>query len=146
MSRSGTARSPWFIAFVTAAVALGALVITLNFTGGKQPERRPIPHRDSVHDSAFARAMGLALGPSIVGGNQVTELLNGDQIFPAMLDAIQRAQKTVTFESYIYWGGGVGRKFAIALSERARAGVKVHVLVDWAGSYKIDPSERQTLQ
>ena len=57
---------------------------------------------------------------------------------PAMLGAIRAAQQTITFESYIYWSGEIGREFAQALAERAKAGVKVHVLLDWVGSQKVD--------
>ncbi len=63
---------------------------------------------------------------------------NGDEIFPAMLSAIRSARETITFETYIYWSGRIGKDFADALSERARAGVKVHVLLDWVGSGKMD--------
>ena len=63
-------------------------------------------------------------------------LLNGDRIFPAMLAAIRQARRTITFETYIYWSESIGREFADALIERARAGVKVHVLLDWVGSGK----------
>ena len=129
-----------FVMISTVAVTLLAGVLARNFIGGESGVQRRIPRLYSVHDSAFARAMGLALGPSIVGGNQVVALMNGDVIFPAMLQAIQGAQKTITFETYIYWAGGIGEQFAVALSERARAGVKVHVLVDWVGSDKIDAS------
>lgn len=80
--------------------------------------------------------MGSLLGPAILGGNKVTALLNGDEIFPAMLEAIRSAQKTITFETYIYWSGTIGDEFAKALAERAKAGVKVHVLLDWVGSGK----------
>jgi cardiolipin synthase len=55
-----------------------------------------------------------------------------------MLKAIRAANKSITFESYIYWKGEVGKKFADALAERAKSGVKVHVLLDWAGSHKMD--------
>jgi cardiolipin synthase len=68
----------------------------------------------------------------------VQELVNGDRIFPAMLEAIRGAQRTVLFETFIYWSGAIGTEFAQALSERARAGVKVHVLLDWVGSTKVD--------
>jgi cardiolipin synthase len=78
------------------------------------------------------------LGPSIVEGNRYQALVNGDRIFPAMLEAIRSAKETVTFETYIYWSGEIGEQFAQALSERAKAGVKVHVLLDWLGSAKID--------
>jgi cardiolipin synthase len=82
--------------------------------------------------------MGMLLGPDIVRGNRVTALMNGDEIFPAMLEAIRGAKNTVLFETFIYWSGEIGDEFADALSERARAGVKVHVLLDWVGSIKVD--------
>ncbi|WP_227698202.1 phospholipase D-like domain-containing protein, partial [Raoultella sp. 18111] len=85
-------------------------------------------------------AMSHLLGPGIVGGNEVTDLQNGDRIFPPMLAAIRAAQRSITFETYIYWSGDIGKQFADALSERARAGVRVHVLLDWVGSSKMEDS------
>ena len=70
------------------------------------------------------------LGPQIVEGNKVETLLNGGQIFPSMLAAIRAAKSTITFETYIYWSGSIGREFVDAVQERARAGVRVHVLLD----------------
>jgi cardiolipin synthase len=131
-------RSKRFVVFVTAGLSVLAVIVARNFMGGEKSVQRRIPHLYSLHDSAFDRAMGLALGPSIVGGNHVVALLNGDETFPAMLQAIRGSQKTITLETYIYWAGEIGEKFAVALSERARAGVKVHVLVDWVGSSKMD--------
>ena len=55
-----------------------------------------------------------------------------------MLAAIRSASISITFETYIYWSGDIGRAFADALAERARHGVKVHVLLDWVGSAKMD--------
>ena len=85
--------------------------------------------------------MGVLLGPAILEGNRFAVLLNGDEIFPAMLSAIRSAEKSISFESYIYWSGSVGREFAEALSERAKAGVKVHLLLDWLGSSKLDGAQ-----
>ena len=90
-----------------------------------------------VTDPQFSRSIGALIGPPLVAGNAVTELLNGDQIFPSMLEAIRGARATVCFETYIYWSGVVGRRFTDALIERARAGVRVHVVVDWMGA-KVD--------
>jgi len=84
--------------------------------------------------------------PAILEGNRFDVLVNGDEIFPAMLSAIRSAEKSVTFESYIYWSGSIGREFADALSERARAGVKVHVLLDWLGSSKLDSTQLAAMQ
>lgn len=92
----------------------------------------------SIDDPRFARAMNNLLGPSLVDGNKVETLVNGKEIFPSMLQAINSAKKSITFETYIYWSGEVGQQFTKALSERARSGVKVHLLIDWVGSTKID--------
>lgn len=97
-----------------------------------------IEHQYAAEDPRFLRSMGSLVEPGIVGGNQITTLLNGDQIFPAMLAAVRGAQRSICLETYIYWSGEVGAEFAEALGERARAGVKVHVVVDWIGSRKID--------
>ena len=121
------------------ALATGALVLlALNFTAGEKKVQQQLPRLYSTAHPQFERALGSLLGPTIVGGNAVTELLNGDQIFPPMLAAIKAAQKSVTFETYIYWSGDIGKQFASALSERARAGVPVHVLLDWVGSAKME--------
>lgn len=129
----------WTI-LITAMVTLLAAVIAMNFkTSDKKLERR-IEHLYAANSPQFRREMAVLLGPGMVPGNRVTGLQNGDAIFPAMLAAIHSAQKTITFETYIYWSGQIGQEFADALAERARAGVKVKVMVDWMGSLKMDRS------
>jgi cardiolipin synthase len=96
-----------------------------------------IEHRYSVESEQFGRAIGTLLGPSILPGNAVDTLVNGDEIFPAMLDAIRGAKHSVTFETFVYWDGEIADQFAAALSERARAGVAVKVIFDWVGGEKI---------
>jgi cardiolipin synthase len=123
---------------ITVVLTLLAALVYVNFAGNEKKIKTEIAHLYSVDDPQFLRSMGLLLGPSIVDGNTATELVNGDAIFPSMLTAIRGAKKTVLFETYIYWSGEIGDEFADALSERARNGVKVHVLLDWVGSGKID--------
>ncbi|SIT42253.1 Phospholipase D/transphosphatidylase [Paraburkholderia piptadeniae] len=82
--------------------------------------------------------MGLLLGPPVVSGNRFEVLLNGDGIFPSMLEGIASARKSITFETFIYWSGAIGVRIAVALSEKARAGISVHVLLDWVGTQKMD--------
>ncbi len=125
---------------ITAIATLLLTVLATNFKTSEKTLERKIEHRYPVSDPQFRREMGVLLGPGIVAGNQVTDLQNGEQIFPAMLDAIRSARRTVTFETYIYWSGDMGRQFATALSERAKAGVKVKVMIDWAGSIKMEDS------
>ena len=125
-------------ALISSVVTLGVVLLVMNFiTGEKKIERTP-ERRYATDDPQFARSMSVLLGPPIVGGNHVQVLVNGDRIFPAMLAAIAQAQRTITFETYIYWSETIGQKFADALTERARAGVKVHVLLDWLGSVKME--------
>ncbi|MEF9977813.1 MAG: phospholipase D-like domain-containing protein [Thermomonas sp.] len=135
----------WTI-LITAVVTLLAVTLAMNFKTSEKTLERKIEHRYAVADPQFRREMGVLLGPGIIPGNRVTDLQNGDEIFPAMLEAIRGATKTITFETYIYWSGDIGAKFADALAERARAGVKVKVMVDWVGSIKMDDDLLQRMQ
>ena len=131
---------------LTILLALILALLLMNLSVGEKRVSREIPHLYPVDDPQFDRAMGMLLGPDIVPGNRAQELTNGDEIFPAMLEAIRGAQRTVLFETFIYWSGGIGNEFAEALSERARAGVKVHVLLDWVGSIKVDKNLVQRMR
>jgi cardiolipin synthase len=100
----------------------------------KLPMRYHMKHQFSVRDLAFVQTMYALTGTAMVEGNRVDVLKNGDQIFPAMLTAIRGATKTINLEFYIYWDGTIGREFAEALAERARAGVAIKVILDAVGS------------
>ena len=113
-------------------------LLWINASTGEKKIKEPFQPDFSVASPEFSRTISLLLGPELIDGNRISSLQNGDQILPAMLDAIRSAKNSITFETYIYWSGNVGKQFADALSEKAKAGVKVHVLVDWAGSSKID--------
>ena len=120
---------------------MGTLAVTLlvqNWTGAEKKIEQMLPRLYESDDGEFRRSLSALLGPQIVAGNKVETLLNGDQIFPSMLAAIRAAQSTITFETYIYWSDSIGREFVDALQERARAGVRVHVLLDWVGSLKME--------
>ncbi|RYZ69693.1 MAG: cardiolipin synthase B [Lysobacteraceae bacterium] len=123
---------------VTVLVTVLCVVLAMNFaTPEKKLEQLPA-HLYKISDPGFRREMSVMLGPAIVPGNKVTALQDGDQIFPAMLEAIRGAKTSICFETYIYWSGEVGKQFSQALAERARAGIPVNVVVDWAGSIKMD--------
>ena len=127
----------WTIFFTAVATVL-LVVLAMNFATPEKKMERKIEHRHEVADPQFRREMSVMLGPSVVHGNQVTALQNGAEIFAAMLEAIDGAQVSVNFETYIYWSGEIGKKFADSLSSKARAGVPVNVIIDWAGSIKMD--------
>ncbi len=115
-----------------AAGAVGA-EFARNFIPNEKKISHPIELPYGVGDPQFERSLGQLLGPPLVDGNQVTPLRNGDEIFPAMLAAIGRARHSITLESFIYWSGHIAEKFSRALADRARDGVRVHVLLDGLG-------------
>lgn len=116
-----------------------SLLVCVVGCASEKPISYHIESKFGVRDPEFAREMGSLLGPAIIKGNSCKTLVNGEEIFPAMLEAIGSAQKSINFETFILWRGKVGCQFTDALCERARAGVKVHVLLDWFGTDKIDP-------
>jgi cardiolipin synthase len=95
-----------------------------------------------VHDGAgsreaaseYRRALECLLGVPATDGNRVGVLRNGDRFFPAMLEAVGAAVRTVDMQTFGYWSGEVGQEFADALSRRASAGVRVRLLIDALGA------------
>jgi cardiolipin synthase A/B len=84
-------------------------------------------------------------GPIFQGG-EATLLQNGDAFFPAMLNAIRKAEDTVNFEVYIFEPDEVGREFMNAFKDRARAGIEVRLLLDGFGGIKLNKRYRDELQ
>jgi cardiolipin synthase len=78
-----------------------------------------------------------ATGTPYRAGNDVSILQNGDEIFPALLEAVRHAEHSIEFLSYVFWRSHIARQFADALIERARAGVEVRLLVDAVGGASI---------
>jgi cardiolipin synthase len=133
---------------VILVTVIMTVLATIVFRNLATPERR-LDYKLmelSVDDPTFERCMAHLLGPPLIGGNKITTLNNGDEIFPAMLAAIRAAKRSITFETYIYWTSEIGREFAEALAERSRAGVKVHVLLDWIGSRSLDAKSLDLLR
>ncbi len=126
---------------VLGAAAVGGaatLFLARNFFPSEKKIHHEIITNYAVGDDVFVRTMGNLLGPPLLKGNKVTPFENGDQIFPALLEAIRSAQRTITFENFLWKEGEVSDAFAEALTERARAGVKVHFLQDALGCDCLD--------
>jgi len=87
-----------------------------------------------VSSAEFPLTMTGMTGMPLIEGNRVTIYRIGDEFFPAMLYAIELAEHSVTMEQYIFWDGRVGRRFAEAFAEKARAGIPVKLLLDAVGS------------
>ena len=96
-------------------------------------------------EAEFHNALGPLTGADLVAGNRIKSMVNGDEFFPPMLQAIREAQRSVTLETYIWSSGKISDRFIAALSERARAGVKVHALLDGLGGVGLGRSDRERL-
>ena len=131
-SRCDSSQWPKLIG-TAAASSLATLFVVRNFFPAEKKVRHSIRADYNVGDDTFVRTMGHLLGPPLVKGNKVTPLENGDEIFPAMLNGIRLAQRTITFENFLFREGEVSDAFAEALADRARNGVRVHFLQDALG-------------
>ena len=112
---------------------------------GHQP-RQEVTSLYSARSPEFQQSAGSLLGPNFVGGNSISTLVNGDEIFPAMLSAIHSARHSINLETYIFWDGEIAREFTAALSERARAGVHVNMILDAQGTQKMGIENKKQLQ
>ncbi|MFJ7017726.1 phosphatidylserine/phosphatidylglycerophosphate/cardiolipin synthase family protein [Streptomyces sp. NPDC101117] len=84
------------------------------------------------------RRLERLIGVAATEGNTLVPLRNGDEIFPAMLGAIRGAEHTIDMMTFVYWKGQIARDFAVALADRARAGVRVRLLLDGFGAKEIE--------
>jgi cardiolipin synthase len=119
---------------VAGGVFLVWLVLVFLFTPGINYH---LAHRTSVHDKDFLYTIQSTCQAALHHGNQVTLFTDGPQFYPAMLEAIRGAKRSINMECYIFEAGKVGQEFIDALSERARNGVNVTVVVDAIGSFSL---------
>jgi cardiolipin synthase len=79
-------------------------------------------------------------------GHRVDVLIDGGDTYPAMLDAIRTATTEILLETYAWTDDATGSKFVAALEERARAGLRVHALIDGFGSLGLSDATRQHMR
>ena len=119
-----------------AAQGLSAACLLLLALAGCNHHVQPhlkIPDLRITEPALRATLVGYT-GGAVIGGNRADVLLNGQEIFPAKLEVIRAARKTITYAQYVFEEGAPAADIAQALAERSRAGVKVHVLLDAVGS------------
>lgn len=126
---------------IAGAVFLIWVIMVFLFTPGINYH---LSRRMSIHDRNFLYTIQSTCEAALHHGNQVTILTNGSEFYPAMLDAIRLAKRTVHLECYIVQPGRIADQFIEALSERAQGGVQVSIVVDALGSlsFRGRPVER----
>jgi cardiolipin synthase A/B len=124
--------TPSAILTLAGAIFLVWLVLVFLFTPGI---RYHLSRRTSVHDEGFLYTIQSTCQAALHHGNRVTILTNGKEFYPAMLNAIRDATRSINMECYIFQPGRIANDFIEALSARARAGVNVTIVVDAIGSF-----------
>ncbi|MFB6352360.1 MAG: phospholipase D-like domain-containing protein, partial [Bradymonadaceae bacterium] len=101
---------------------------------------------DVYHLGALARLVDDVVERPLLPGNKVGPLLNGDEAYPAMLEAIEAAETSISFSTYIFDNDEWGRRFVDAFGDAVDRGVEVRVLVDAAGLRYSFPSVLRRLR
>jgi cardiolipin synthase len=125
-NREGTAAGLFITAFV---LYLFAPKETLPVYG--------LDHEFDIESDEFLSTMIGSTGTPFLAGNTLNIYNNGDEFYPAMIDAVNEARESITIEAYIYWAGNIGMLFAEALASKSRDGLPVKILLDAVGSSTI---------
>lgn len=125
---------------LTAAAVMGTTIIYFNSTPIGKRVTVKVEDVSPVSDPRFRNILEVLMGNAVLEGNSVSILQTGEEIYEEMLAAIGGAEKSITLETYEFYGETVTTAFADALSEQAKAGVRVHVILDFVGSTEADPT------
>lgn len=131
---------------ILAAILLGLIVVAVGLLIAQDQETIRIKSSLSIEDPRFPQYLANLLGHRLTSHDSYVVRTNGDQAFPAMLGAIDRAKKRVALETYIYEKGDVGTKFTDALEAAARRGVRVRIVLDSVGSKKMSGDDQERLE
>jgi cardiolipin synthase len=127
---------PWWMKTLAGigGVTVAGIILTLFFSLGRRPADIRVSSNPPVESADFLLSMAGIAGVPVRAGGTATLLNNGDQFFPALLEALSGAQKSINFSVYIWEDGRASDMILPVLIERAKAGVQVRVLLDAMGS------------
>lgn len=128
-------------------IALSAVIITATLLAIAQ-DQQTVELRSAVsaEDTAAPQYLAALIGTELVSGNVYDVLVNGDEVFPAMLDAIAHARDRISFETYVYDKGQIANRFTDALEQAARRGVRVNIIIDAIGAVRMESSHLDRLR
>ena len=119
----------WPIVVLVIVMIVGAVLLL-----AQDPRTIHVESAFAVGAPEFPGYVASLVNAPLLRGSQYKVLANGDQIYPAMIGAIERAKTRVEFETYNFLDGTAGTRFATALADAARRGVDVRVIVDTVGA------------
>ena len=142
MLRTRHPRIVLFLKIVLVALVVTATVLAI----AQDQETVELRSAVSAEDPAAASYLAALVAADLVEGNTYDVLVNGDQVFPAMLQAIEAARERISFETYVYDKGRIADQFTSALEQAARRGVAVNVILDALGTGSMEKSHLERLE
>jgi cardiolipin synthase A/B len=143
--RNEPTRHPRIVLFLKI-VLVAAIVTATVLAIAQDQETVELRSAISAEDPAAAKYLSTLVAADLVEGNTYDVLVNGDQVFPAMLQAIDAARERISFETYVYDKGRVADQFTSALENAARRGVTVNIILDGLGTGSMEKSHVERLQ
>ncbi len=123
-----------FVVLACLAMLAQAIIIVVALFGPNPKYKISMPGSESVSSDQFLWNLEAISDAKLNHCNKVEVFTNGDHFYEAELQAISQAKKNINIEAYIFQEGEIARRFVEALAERARAGVKVKIVIDGLGS------------
>ena len=142
----GISKTPRPLRVTLKVLVVAAIVIATGLAIAQDQETVELRSAISVDDPGAAEYLSALVAADLVTGNAYDVLDNGDQVFPAMLEAIDNARERVSFETYVYEKGQVADSFTSALERAAQRGVDVRVIVDSVGASKMEDGHLERLR
>ena len=133
-------RRAFIILLVTGAIIASLLLLA------QDQETLHVRSAYGAEDPRHAAYLAALVGADLTRGNSFDVLTNGDQFFPAMLDALKGAKRRISFETYIYDKDSIAQKFTAELEAAARRGVHVYLVVDAVGGSSMDNADIERLR
>jgi cardiolipin synthase len=123
-----------------------AAVIGLGLAIAQDQETLKLRSAVAADDPRAAAYLSALVGADVSKGNSYDVLVNGDQVYPAMLEAIEGAQRRISLETYVYENGTIADRFTEALERAARRGILVNIVVDSVGAKDMDDEHIERLR
>lgn len=134
---------PWLFRGWRLGILIGLTIMAVLLMLAQDQETLTVQSPVAADDPRFADYVASLVGAPVDRGDRYVVLRNGDEVFPAMLEAIRGAKHRISFESFIYSDGVVGDQFTRELAAAARRGVTVRVVLDAVGGELSRDSEEQ---
>ena len=139
---------PWWMKTLAGigGVAVVGIIVTLFFSLGRRPSDISIPYNPPVDSPDFMLGLAGVDGGPLRSGGTARLLNNGDAFFPALYEALKGARQSINFAVYIWEKGKTSDELFAILTERARAGVQVRILLDGLGGLHAPEEDIERLE